>query len=94
MTGVQTCALPILSNNIFETVKAFPILGEIPILGALFRSKQFDSRKTELIVVVTPKLVSASNDSPPLPTDNFELPSRGSFFLGNDLGGFKTKEEK
>ena len=83
----------LLSNNIFETVKAFPILGEIPILGALFRSKQFDSRKTELVVVVTPKLVSASNELPPLPTDNFEPPSRGSFFLGNDLGGYKTQEE-
>jgi pilus assembly protein CpaC len=84
----------LLSNNIFETVKAFPVLGEIPILGVLFRSKQFDSRKTELIVVVTPKLVSASNESPPLPTDNFEPPSRANFLLGNDLGGFKIKEEK
>ena len=84
----------LLSNNIFETVKAFPVLGEIPILGILFRSKQFDSRKTELIVVVTPKLVSASNDLPPLPTDKFEPPSRGSFFLGNELEGYKPKEEK
>lgn len=81
----------LLSDNIFETVKAFPILGEIPILGALFRSKQFDSRKSELIVVVTPKLVSASKDRPPVPTDNFTPPDRGSFFLGNDLEGNKKK---
>ena len=75
----------LISDTMTETVKAFPVLGEIPVLGALFRSKQFSSSKTELIVTITPVLVHSTDEAPLLPTDKFEPPARSDFFLGNDL---------
>ena len=59
----------LLKNNTTETKKYVPILGDIPILGALFRSKDYVSDQTELIVVVRPVFAEATDDSPELPTD-------------------------
>jgi pilus assembly protein CpaC len=71
----------LLSSEIIESVKAFPILGEIPIIGALFRSKSFNSEQKELVVIVTPSLVSSTDTPPSLPTDQYQQPSRSEFFL-------------
>ena len=71
----------LMRNNITESIKAFPLLGEIPILGALFRSSEFNSELTELIVVVSPRLVKATDKAPALPTDQFVPPSRAQFLL-------------
>lgn len=75
----------LLSSEINEQIKAFPILGEIPILGALFRSKSFQSGKKELVVIVTPSLVAATDTPPTLPTDQYQQPSRSEFFFGGEL---------
>jgi pilus assembly protein CpaC len=75
----------LMKNNVTETVKAFPVLGELPVLGPLFRSKGFASELTELVVVITPSLVAATDRMPELPTDRFTPPSRQEFFLGNAL---------
>lgn len=77
----------LLQDNIVETVKAVPLLGEMPILGALFRSSEFLSKRTELIVMVRPTLVKGSRDPVPLPTDAFVAPSRSEFFLEGKLEG-------
>ena len=54
-------------------------IGDIPILGALFRSEQFQRDETELLIVVTPYLVRpVSNERIPLPTDPFMRPMPGS----------------
>lgn len=74
-------------NNVTENVTAIPVLGQIPILGALFRSSEFRSDRTELVVVVRPTLVEGTAASPPLPTDNFIEPSRGEFFIEGRLEG-------
>jgi pilus assembly protein CpaC len=63
------------------------LLGEIPILGALFRSTEFRNNKSELLVVVSPTLVRASTTMPALPTDSFVPPSRSELFLGGKLEG-------
>ena len=47
----------LIKNNVTETVKRFPVLGEIPFLGALFRSSEFQTDKTELMFLVTARLV-------------------------------------
>jgi len=44
----------LVSSDDAETVKKLPILGDIPVLGELFRSRSFQERKTELIVFLTP----------------------------------------
>lgn len=77
----------LLQDNIVEMVNAVPLLGELPILGALFRSSEFQSKRTELIVMVRPTLVKGSRDPVPLPTDAFVAPSRSEFFLEGKLEG-------
>ncbi|MEA3469138.1 MAG: type II and III secretion system protein family protein [Thermodesulfobacteriota bacterium] len=66
----------LLKNYVRESVKKLPILGDIPILGALFRSTRYQKHETELVVIVTPHLVKPVDaDELPLPTDSFEDPS-------------------
>jgi pilus assembly protein CpaC len=77
----------LLKNNVTENIKRFPILGEIPILGALFRSSSFQTEKTELLFVVTPRLVKPLPPDYALPTDSFTPPSRADFFLKGKLEG-------
>jgi pilus assembly protein CpaC len=77
----------LLKNNIIESIRAFPILGELPILGALFRSTKFRSEETELLIVVSPRLVQPTKDAVVLPTDHFTPPSRTDLFLKGKLEG-------
>jgi pilus assembly protein CpaC len=77
----------LIKSNVTQNVKAFPILGEIPILGALFRSSDFETDKSELVFVVTPHLVKPLPPDYPLPTDSFTEPSRSEFFLEGKMEG-------
>ncbi|MBA3612621.1 MAG: type II and III secretion system protein family protein [Nitrospirales bacterium] len=66
----------LLQDNIKETVAKYPVLGDIPILGALFRSTSFQKNETELIVIVTPHLVKPLNMvKQTLPTDHYLEPN-------------------
>ncbi|SDY03302.1 type II and III secretion system protein family protein [Nitrosomonas sp. Nm33] len=71
----------LLQDNFKEQVKRFPVLGEVPILGTLFRSSDFQADKTELMIVVTPRLVKPLEPDYPLPTDAFITPERGEFLI-------------
>jgi pilus assembly protein CpaC len=64
-----------------------PGLGEIPVLGALFRSNEFQDDRTELIFVITPRLVKPLDPGYALPTDSYQPPSRAEFYLGGRLEG-------
>ncbi len=78
----------LINNNVQETVKRFPVLGELPILGALFRSSEFQNDKTELMFLVTARLVKpVSPQDVALPTDSFIPPTRSEFFLGGKMEG-------
>jgi pilus assembly protein CpaC len=77
----------LIRNNVTESLKAFPVLGELPIIGALFRSTEFQSDRTELVFVVTPHLVKPSNQPLPLPTDTFVTPTRTEFQLNGQMEG-------
>ena len=46
----------LISNEASRAISKFPLLGDIPIIGALFRSKNFQNKETELIVIITPLL--------------------------------------
>ena len=66
----------LLQDNIKETVSKYPLLGDIPILGALFRSTSFQKNETELIVIVTPHLVKPLDMvKQTLPTDHYLEPN-------------------
>ena len=83
----QTFAMAGLINEEVQSVSnKVPFLGDIPILGTLFTSKEFQRSETELVIMVTPRLVRAMNpdEVPSLPgegdTDNI---SDADFFLKN-----------
>jgi pilus assembly protein CpaC len=77
----------LLKDNINEIVRAIPVLGEIPVLGAMFRRTQYITERTELLIVVRPTMVKASTDVPALPTDTFKPPSRQEIMMGGQLQG-------
>lgn len=82
----------LLQDNFKEQVKRFPLLGEIPILGALFRSSDFQTNKTELMVVVTPRLVKPLPPDYKVPTDAFIPPNRSEFIMDGKMEGAPPKE--
>ena len=71
----------LIKDNVTQAVTKFPILGEIPILGALFRSSEYQRDLTELLFIVTPRLVKTLPPGYALPTDNYIDPTRSEFFL-------------
>lgn len=77
----------LIKDNVTETIRRFPILGEIPVLGALFRSSEFQHDKTELLFVITPRLVKPLPPDYALPTDSFVPPTNKEFFLKGKLEG-------
>jgi pilus assembly protein CpaC len=58
----------LIDNSTIDNVSKIPILGDIPILGHFFRSTQTRAKQTELLVLVTPRLVGASNSPIAIPT--------------------------
>jgi pilus assembly protein CpaC len=72
----------LLQNGGRNSVEKTPFLGDLPILGALFRSKSFQRDETELVIVVTPYLVRPVNARDiALPTDGYQSTSTGSQIL-------------
>jgi pilus assembly protein CpaC len=78
----------LISEETRETVRKFPGLGDIPVLGALFRSQQFQNGESELVIMVTPHLAKpiAPQDIS-LPTDKYVEPNDWDFYLMGRLEG-------
>jgi pilus assembly protein CpaC len=74
----QTFAIGgLMLSDVESAISKYPGLGDVPVLGALFRSSRFQSNETELVILVTPYLVRPFNE-PQLaaaPTDGFRAPS-------------------
>ena len=58
--GQHLAIAGLIDNSIQENIDKLPFLGDIPILGALFRSREMRQERTELLVIVSPKLVQPS----------------------------------
>lgn len=83
----------LINENLRETITKFPGLGDIPGLGALFKSQSFQKGETELLILVTPHLAKPMLPGEiSLPTDNFQEPSDLEFFLGGRMEGRASKE--
>ena len=84
----------LMRDNVRESVKKFPLLGELPIIGALFRSSSFQKSETELLIIVTPHLVKPLDmTAQTLPTDYYVEPNDFEFYLlgFSEKGGFGGK---
>ncbi|ANU08599.1 type II and III secretion system protein family protein [Paraurantiacibacter namhicola] len=79
----------LLSNNAQSTIDKAPGVGDLPIIGNLFKSQDFRRGETELVIVVTPYLVRPVNDRDiVLPTDGYRAPSAGQqLFLNQETDG-------
>jgi pilus assembly protein CpaC len=72
----------LLRDTVRDAIEKFPLLGDIPILGALFRSRSFQKNETELVIIVTPHLVKPLDlQKQPLPTDFYVEPNDREFYI-------------
>jgi pilus assembly protein CpaC len=77
----------LIKNNVTSNIKALPGLGEVPVLGALFRSTDFQTDRSELVFIITPHLVKPLPPDYKLPTDGYVQPTRGDMFLQGKMEG-------
>lgn len=97
-SGQSFAIAGLLQSNISQEVSKFPILGDIPILGTLFRSDTFQREETELVIIVTPYIVRPVNPDQlitPVDINNMSQDTgrwiKGKRDLAGD-GGLKTGE--
>jgi len=85
----QTIAIAgLINENLRENLRKFPGLGDIPILGNLFRSQEFVKGQTELVIFVTPRLAKPFDpELAKLPTDDFVEPDDTEFYLLGKMEG-------
>ncbi len=91
----QTIGLAgLLNDSLTQAITKFPGLGELPILGALFRSQSYQKGDTELVILVTPHLAKPlPKDHSKLPTDSFVEPSQMDFYLWGHMEGSSSASE-
>jgi len=72
----------LLQDDFNDLNEQIPWLGDVPVLGALFRSTSFERKQSELVIIVTPHLVQPTRgEALALPTDRVRLPSEKELFL-------------
>lgn len=78
----------LLRETIRDNLQKYPLLGDIPIIGTLFRSRSFQKNETELIIVVTPRLVKPMNlAKQTFPTDYYVEPNDVELYLEGRMQG-------
>lgn len=90
MDGQSFAIGGLIKNTTLTNIKAFPFLGELPVVGALFRSTQFQNDRSELVFVVTPRLVKPLPPDYRLPTDGYTPPNRGDLMLNGRIEGQRS----
>ncbi len=91
MDGQSFAIGGLIKNNTTTNIKAFPILGDLPVVGALFRSTEFQSDKSELVFVITPRLAKPLPPAYALPTDNYAAPTRTDVHVFGRLEGSRQE---
>ena len=72
----------LLQDDFRDANASVPFLGDLPVLGALFRSVSYEREQTELVIIVTAHLVSPTKgDNYALPTDRVRIPTERELFL-------------
>ena len=87
-SGESFAIAGLLQNDVLQQVAKVPWLGDVPILGGLFRSTQFERDESELVIIVTPYIVKpVAVAQLPLPTDNFQAPTDAARVLHGQMNG-------
>ena len=78
----------LLEDDFRDAVSAVPWLGDLPVLGALFRSSSYNRNQTELVIIITANLVSpVRGEALSLPTDRVVPPTERDLFLFGAVDG-------
>jgi pilus assembly protein CpaC len=78
----------LLQDDFRDLNGQIPWIGDVPILGALFRSSEYQRSQSELVIIVTPHLVTpVQGEALALPTDRVRIPTEKELFLGGKVVG-------
>jgi len=78
----------LLQDDFQDSIGQIPWLGDIPVLGALFRSTDYERNQSELVIIITPHLVTATRgEALALPTDRIRPPTEAGLFLFGRTAG-------
>jgi pilus assembly protein CpaC len=82
LDGQSFAIAGLLQDDFTDSAAQVPWLGDIPILGALFRSANYQRDQSELVVIITPHLVTPTRgEALALPTDRIRIPTESELFL-------------
>lgn len=82
----------LLQDDFRDLNSQLPWIGDIPILGALFRSSEYQRAQTELVIIVTPHLVTpVAGEALALPTDRVRIPTERELFLFGHVASSPNK---
>lgn len=78
----------LLQDDFRDSTNSIPWLSDVPVLGALFRSASYQRNQSELVIIITPHLVSPTRgEALALPTDRIRIPTEGELFLFGKVAG-------
>ena len=78
----------LLRDTSRDAMQKYPLLGDIPILGTLFRSREFQKNETELVIIATPRLIKPLDMAKQtLPTDFYVEPNDTDFYVSGLMEG-------
>jgi pilus assembly protein CpaC len=92
----QTIAVAgLLSEEVRGIASKVPALGDVPVLGALFRSVEYRRRQSELVILVTPEIIAPMNPQqvPSLPGENYATPNDYELYALGLLEGEAPEDE-
>jgi len=84
----------LLRETVRDTMSKYPVLGDVPVIGALFRSREFQKGESELVIIVTPHLVKPLDVAKTsLPTDYYIEPNDWELYVEGLMEGRPSKEQ-
>jgi pilus assembly protein CpaC len=84
-SGQSFAVAGLMQNNITHNLNKFPGLGDVPVLGTLFRSDRFQRNESELVIIVTPYLVRPVSTQLTTPADGFVPPTDTDRLLRGEM---------
>ncbi|MGH6967758.1 MAG: type II and III secretion system protein family protein [Stellaceae bacterium] len=88
----QTFAIGgLIQNNVNQNINKIPWLGDVPILGQLFRSEAFQRNESELVILVTPYVVKPVNGPMATPLDGFQTPTDADMIFNDQMNRPQTQ---